>query len=67
MLPYELPLLAAAAATPAPHAFDFQAGAFRFHETPRGRQFTLVAEVPIAALAVGEDKKAEAVPRSAST
>ena len=57
LLPYELPLLAAAAATPAPHAFDFQASAFRFHETPRGRQFTLVAEVPIAALAVEEDKK----------
>ena len=66
LLPYELPLLAAAAATPAPRAFDFQAGAFRFHETPRGRQFTLVAEVPIAALAVEEDKKTQAVspPRS---
>jgi VWFA-related protein len=59
LLPYELPLLAAAAATPAPHAFDFQAGAFRFHETPRGRQFTLVAEVPIASLAVEEDRKAK--------
>jgi VWFA-related protein len=59
LLPYELPLLAAATATPAPHAFDFQAGAFRFHDTPRGRQFTVVAEVPIAALAVHEDKKAK--------
>ncbi len=57
LLPYELPLLTAAAATPAPRAFDFQASAFRFHETPRGRQFTLVAEVPIGALAVEEDKK----------
>ena len=57
LMPYELPLLAAAAASPAPHAFDFQAGAFRFHETPRGRQFTFVAEVPIASLAVQEDKK----------
>ena len=57
LLPYELPLLAAAAATPAPRAFDFQASAFRFHETPRGRQFTLVAEVPVGALAVEEDKK----------
>jgi VWFA-related protein len=37
-----------AAATPAPHAFDFQAGVFRFHETTRGRQFTLVTEVPVA-------------------
>ena len=59
LLPYELPLLAAAAATPAPHAFDFQAGAFRFHETTRGRQFTLVTEVPVASLAVEEDKKAK--------
>jgi VWFA-related protein len=59
LLPYELPLLAAAAATPAPHAFDFQASAFRFHETPRGRQFTLVAEIPIAAMTVEEDKKAK--------
>jgi len=59
LLPYELPLLAAASATPAPHAFDFQAGAFRFHDTPRGRQFTFVAEVPLAALAVHEDKKAK--------
>ena len=57
LLPYELPLLAAAAATPAPHAFDFQASAFRFHETPRGRQFTLVAEIPIASLAAEEDRK----------
>jgi VWFA-related protein len=59
LMPYELPLLAAAGASPAPHAFDFQAGAFRFHETPRGRQFSFVAEVPIAALAVEEDKKAK--------
>ena len=59
LLPYELPLLAAASATPAPHAFDFQAGAFRFHDTPRGRQFTFVAEVPLAALVVHEDKKAK--------
>src|SRR5687768_12606046 len=58
LMPYELPLLAAASATPSPHAFDFQAGAFRFHESPRGRQFAFVAEVPIASLAVQEDKKA---------
>jgi VWFA-related protein len=57
LLPFELPLLAAAAATPAPHAFDFQAGAFRFHETSRGRQFTLVTEVPVNVLHVDEDKK----------
>jgi VWFA-related protein len=59
LLPFELPLLAAAATTPAPHAFDFQASAFRFHETPRGRQFTLVTEVPVSVLHVDEDKKAK--------
>jgi VWFA-related protein len=59
LMPYELPLLAAAAATPPPHAFDFQAAAFRFHDTPRGRQFTFVAEVPTSALAVDEDRKAK--------
>ena len=57
LLPYELPLLAAAAATPAPRHFDFELGAFRFHETGEGRQFTLVAEIPISVLAVTEDKK----------
>ena len=66
------PALRAAAArrrgrTPAPHAFDFQAGAFRFHETPRGRQFTLVAEVPIAALAVERRQEDEALPPARST
>jgi VWFA-related protein len=59
LLPYELPLLAAAATMPPPHAFDFHAAVFRFHETTRGRQFTLVTEVPVAALAVDEDKKAK--------
>ena len=59
LLPFELPLLAAAAAATPPHAFDFQAGVFRFHETARGRQFTLVTEVPVAALAVDEDRKAK--------
>jgi VWFA-related protein len=59
LLPYELPLLAAADATPPPYAFDFDAGVFRFHETPRGRQFTLVAEIQTAALALEEDRKAK--------
>jgi VWFA-related protein len=59
LLPYELPLLAAAAATPVPYTIDFDAGVFRFHETPKGRQFTLVAEVQTAALTVQEDEKAK--------
>jgi VWFA-related protein len=57
LLPYELPLLAAASATPPPSAFDFDAGVFRFHETPRGRQFTLVAEAQTASLSIDEDEK----------
>jgi hypothetical protein len=36
---------------------DFDASVFRFHETPRGRQFTLAAEVQTAALTVQEDPK----------
>ena len=60
LLPYELPLLAAAAATPPPHAFDFQAGAFRFQRRRRAAGSSpFVVEVPIAALAVHEDKKAK--------
>jgi VWFA-related protein len=59
LLPFELPLLAAAAAAPPPYMVDFDAGAFRFHDTPRGRQFTLVAEVQTAALSVQEDTKAK--------
>ncbi len=59
LLPYELPLLAAAGTTPAPYTTDFDAGVFRFHGTPRGRQFTLVAEVQTAALTVEEDTGAK--------
>ena len=59
ILPFELPLLAAAAVTPAPRAFEFNVGAFRFHDTGHGRQFTLVAEIPVATLTVNEDKKAK--------
>jgi VWFA-related protein len=57
LLPYELPLLAAAAATPPPYAVDFDAGVFRFHDAPRGRQLALVTEVQTAALTLQEDAK----------
>jgi VWFA-related protein len=59
LLPFELPLLAAAAASPLPHTFDFDAGVFRFHETPKGRQFTLIAELQTADVTVQEDAKAK--------
>ena len=57
LMPYELPLLAAAAATPAPHGFDYKVAAFRFQQTPRGRQHTLVVEVPTERLTIDEDRK----------
>ena len=58
LMPYELPLLAAAAAAAPPDTFDYRVRAFRFHQTPRGRQHTLVAEVPLSGLTFVEDKKA---------
>lgn len=57
LLPYELPLLAAAAAASPPRAFDYRVAAFHFHDTPRGRQHTLVAEVPLEHLQIQEDRK----------
>jgi VWFA-related protein len=57
LMPYELPLLAAAAASPAPHAFDYKVAAFRFQQTPRGRQHTLVVEVPTERLTIAEQQK----------
>ena len=57
LLPYELPLLAAAGASEPPRAFDYRVVAFRFHDTPRGRQHTLVAEVPLEHLQIQEDPK----------
>jgi hypothetical protein len=57
LMPYELPLLAAAAASPAPHAFDYKVAAFRFQQTPRGRQHTLVVEVPTERLTIDEQRK----------
>lgn len=59
LMPYELPLLAAAAALPPPHAFDYRVGAFRFHRTPRGRQYSLFVEVPLDSLTFDENRKAK--------
>jgi VWFA-related protein len=57
ILPYELPLLAAAGAAAPPRAFDYRVAAFHFHDTPHGRQYTLVAEVPLEHLQIEEDRK----------
>jgi hypothetical protein len=57
LLPYELPLLAALTAGSPPRAFEFQTGVFRFHNSPRGRQHTLVVEVPLEHLTFDEDSK----------
>jgi VWFA-related protein len=59
LLPYELPLLAAVNASSPPRAFEYSSGVFRFHETPKGRQHTLVVEVPLEHLTFNEDRKAK--------
>jgi VWFA-related protein len=57
LLPYELPMLAAAAADPAPRAFDYAAAAFRFDRSVTGVQHTLVLEIPLAHLTFDEDRR----------
>ncbi len=54
LLPYELPLLAAAAAAPPPQDFPFDVAAYRFHDTPRGQQHTLVLEAPAERFRIDE-------------
>jgi VWFA-related protein len=57
LMPYELPLLAAAAAEPVPSAFAYSAGVFRFGQTPTGVHHTLVIEVPLEHLTFQENRK----------
>jgi VWFA-related protein len=57
LLPYELPMLAAAAADPPPRAFDYAAAAFRFDRSATGVQHTLVLEVPLEHLTFDEDRR----------
>ena len=58
LMPYELPLLGALTEPSPPHPFEYRASMFRFHSTPRGRQYTLLVEVPLEHLTFEEDTKA---------
>ncbi|AMY12245.1 VWFA-related Acidobacterial domain protein [Luteitalea pratensis] len=57
LLPYELPMLAAASATPLPTPFRVGATTFRFGVTPRGVQHTVLVEVPLDQLTFEEDRR----------
>jgi VWFA-related protein len=57
LLPYELPMLAAAAADPPPHPFEYAVGAFRFGRSSSGVQHTLVMEIPLEHLTFEEDRR----------
>jgi VWFA-related protein len=57
LMPYELPLLAAASAEPLPSAFAYSASIFRFGQTPTGVHHTLVIEVPLEHLTFQENRK----------
>jgi VWFA-related protein len=57
LLPYELPMLAAAAATPPPRSFDYGAATFRFDQSPTAVKHTLVLEVPLEHLSFQENRR----------
>ena len=56
LLPYEMPMLAAASASPLPTPFPFKSTVFRFGETPRGMQHTVHVEVPLDQLTFEENR-----------
>ena len=58
LLPFELPMLSAAAAMPPPQAFEDSAAAFRFDRSPKGIQHTVVVEVPLDHLMFEENRRA---------
>ena len=58
LLPFELPMLSAAAAMPPPQAFEYSAAAFRFDRSPKGIQHTVVVEVPLDHLMFEENRRA---------
>jgi VWFA-related protein len=58
LLPFELPMLSAAATTPLPKAFEYSAAAFRFDRSPKGVQHTVVVEVPLEHLTFEENRRA---------
>jgi VWFA-related protein len=58
LMPYELPMLSAAAADTPPRAFEYAARVFRFHPTPKGVQHTLLVEIPLEQLTFQENRRA---------
>ena len=58
LLPYELPMLAALAAEPPPHPFEYSVAAFRFDQSTTGLQHALIMEVPLSRLTFQENRRA---------
>ena len=58
LMPYELPMLAALAADPPPRPFDYSVAAFRFDQSSRGVQHTLLIEVPLERVTFQENQRA---------
>lgn len=57
LMPYELPMLSALAADPPPHPFDYSVAAFRFDQSPKGVQHTLLIEVPMDRVTFQENRR----------
>jgi VWFA-related protein len=57
LMPYELPMLAAAAAEPPPRPFDYAVAAFRFDQSAKGVQHTLLIEVPMEHVTFQENRR----------
>ena len=57
LMPYELPMLSAAAADAPPHAFDYSARVFRFHRSAKGVHHTLLVEIPLEQLTFQENRR----------
>ena len=57
MMPYELPMLAALAVDPPPRPFDYSVGAFRFDQSSKGVQHTLMIEVPLERITFQENRR----------
>ena len=57
LMPYELPMLAALAADPPPRPFDYSVAAFRFDQSAKGVQHTLMIEVPLERVTFQENRR----------
>ena len=58
LMPYELPMMAALAADPPPRPFDYSVAAFRFDQSSKGIQHTLMVEVPLEHVTFQENRRA---------